>query len=1139
MRKFTFLCVILLFSGLQMAFAQQKTVTGTVTSKDDGTTLPGVTVVVKGTTIGTVTDANGKFTLSVPAKYDVLVVSFVGMKPQEVTLGGKTTIEIVLETDVQNIEGVVVTALGISREKKSLGYSTQEIKGDQVSTVKSDNFINSLSGKVSGVQVKKTTNMGGSTNILLRGSKSLTGDNQVLFVVDGVPINNSTYNTSGQSQSTIGYDYGNAASDINPDNIESINILKGAAATALYGSRAAGGVVMITTKKGTQNVSTGDSKKRFFGVSINSGVTVGWVDKSTFPTYQKQYGGGYGSYYDASPGHNDPFWYVRYINTPTNGASSITSSPLYSAGDPLGTSQESVFVTTSEDASYGAPFRPDVNVYQWDAIDPQSPNYLKATPWKAAENGPITFFQKPVTFTNTIAIDNAGSKGSYRLSYTNYDQKGLLPNSKLVKNNVLLNGTWNVNDKLTVSGSGTYSQNKGLGRNSTGYSDNIMSSFRQWMETNVDIQEQKDMYDLTGRNVTWNYADPTNATPIFWDNYYWTRYENYESDARNRFEGFASVNYKVANWFDIFGRISADSYNDLQEERRAVGSIAAPFGIGNGTDGSINQSVQGSGYLRRDITFSEYNYDLMGNFHKDISKSFNIKGVVGLNIRRTNFSRLISSTNGGLAVPELYSLQNSIGPLPLSKELASKVGVVGIYASASLGYKNMLYLDVTLRRDQSSTLPKNKNSYYYPSVAGSWIFSSLVPDSKWLSFGKVRLNYAMVGNSAGFDQLADNYNIVTPMNSPITSVAGTKKNSNLLPEKTGSLEGGLEMSFFGRRLGFDVALYKTNTKNQILPLAVSVATGYNYEMINAGEIQNEGIEIALNATPVKSKKFRWDITVNWAKNQNKVISLYKGVDNLQLGSFQGGVTLNARVGQPYGVICGTDYVYDKDNNRIVDAANGRYLISPTSDKVIGNANPDWTGGISNSFTLGNWNLSFLIDVSKGGDIFSLDMYYGLSSGLYPETAYTNDLGNAVRDPIVWVNPADHSQGYAPTSGGYINEGVNILPDGSSTPNTTRISATNFKGFGYYYNPNKGFVYDATFVKLREVSLAYSLPSKVFKKCFISGFTIAAVASNPWIIFKNLPYADPESGLGAGNLQGYSIGSLPSTRDFSLNVKLNF
>jgi hypothetical protein len=400
----------------------------------------------------------------------------------------------------------------------------------------------------------------------------------------------------------------------------------------------------------------------------------------------------------------------------------------------------------------------------------------------------------------------------------------------------------------------------------------------------------------------------------------------------------------------------------------------------------------------------------------------------------------------------------------------------------------------------------------------------------------------MVGNSAGFDQLVDNYNIITPMNSPITSVAGTKKNSELVPEKTSSIEGGLEMYFFGRRVGFDVAGYKTNTKNQILPLAVSTSTGYTYKMINAGEIRNSGIELSINATPVKAKKFRWDLTVNWAKNYNKVISLLEGVENLQLGSYQGGITINAQVGQPYGVIYGTDFVDidgnavgDSGHDRVINPANGRFLKTSNSDNIIGNVNPDWTGGIYNSLTYGNWALSFLVDVSKGGDIFSLDMYYGLATGIYEETSYINDLGNPVRDPIVWVDPSDHSQGYASTSGGFINEGVN--PDGSV--NTTRINAGAYGAFGYYRNPDKAFIYDATFVKLREVSLSYSVPSKAFKKCFISGLTVAAVASNPWIIYKKLPYADPESGLGAGNLQGYSVGSLPSTRDFSLNVKLTF
>lgn len=1118
MRKFTVFLALMLFIGLQVAHAQ-RTISGKVTSSDDGSGIPGATILVKGTAVGAITDVDGNYTLNVPKDKDVIQVSYVGMVTKEITLTTESVYNVVLEPSVQELEGVVVTALGIPREKKSLGYATQEVKGDQLNIVKTDNFVNSLSGRVAGVQVRSTTNMGGSTNVLLRGNKSLTGNNQALFVLDGVPVNNDITNTTSQTQAGTGYDYGNAASDINPDDIESINVLKGSAATALYGSRAANGVIMITTKKGAKMPGT---ERKGLGVTFNTSATVGFVDKKTFVEYQKDYGAGYGAYYDGPGG----FWSMRYINS--DGTITV---------DPKGPdSKETQWVVTSEDASYGAKFDGSM-VYQWDAVDPQSPNYLKATPWMAAENDPIEFFEKPVTYVNSLAIENGFKGGNYRLAYTNYTQNGLMPNSKLVKNNISLNGNWNVNDHLTVSGYGQYSLNDATGRNSTGYNDNIMGSFRQWYQTNVDIVQQKEMYELTKRNVTWNYSDPSDAVPIYWDNPYWTRYKNYETDKRNRFLGNVSATYKITDWLNIFGRMSVDTYTELQEERRAVGSVPGTFGIGQGADGSTARSDQGSGYLRRDITFAEYNYDVMANFNKDIGKNFNLKAVLGMNIRKTNYNRMISSTNGGLAVPDLYSLQNSAGPLPLTKELASQVQVNGYYASVSLGYKNFLYLDGTFRRDYSSTLPADNNAYNYPSIAGSFIFSNVIKEAKWLSFGKVRINYAEVGNSPGFDQLVNNYLVLSPFNTLTTAMPTTQKNPELKPENTKSIEGGLEMYFLGRRVGFDLALYKTNTLNQILPLPVTTATGYNIKIINAGEIQNKGIELAIHATPLKMKDFKWDMTLNWAKNWNEVISLYQEVQNLQMGRFQGGVTINAMVGQPYGVIYGTDYVYTQDDRhlRIIDSTNGRYLRTSTSDQVIGNINPDWTGGWSNTLSYKNWALNFLIDFQSGGDIFSLDMYYGLATGLYKETSYLNDLGNPVRDPITWVDPNDHSKGYASNSGGFINEGVNQ----NGQTNQTRIAANNYGSFGYSRLPNKAFVYDASYVKLRNISISYNLPSKILQKTFITGVTITAVASNVWTIYKNLPYADPESGLGAGNLQGYTTGSLPSTRDFSLNLKLTF
>jgi hypothetical protein len=787
-------------------------------------------------------------------------------------------------------------------------------------------------------------------------------------------------------------------------------------------------------------------------------------------------------------------------------------------------------------------------------VDPQSPYYQQARPWVAAKNGPITFFNNPVTTDNNISLGNETDQGSYRLSYTNYYQNGLMPNSDLDKNNISFNGTWKVNDKLTAAGQADYVTESALGRNATGYSDNILTSFRQWFPVNVDVKELWTLYNLTKRNICWNYGDPTNpaAGPEYWDNDYWTRYENYEDDNRNRIIGNMSLDYKLTNWFDIFGRISADDYSGLQEERRAVGSIGTQFGVGTGPDGSYDQPEVQSGYLRRDITHSEYNYDVMLNFNKDITKDFSIKGVLGTNIRRDNDGLLVASTGGGLIIPELYSLNNSVSALPLPVEQAQKVGVNGIYASATLGYKNFLFLDLTTRQDHSSTLPADNSIYYYPSVSGSFVFTNLLPESDWLSFGKVRLNYASVGNSASFNQLIDNYQINSPFNTPVTSSETTKKDSLLKPEKTNSWETGLEMNFFKRRLGFELSLYKTNTLNQIMPLQTSTASGYAYQVVNAGNIQNKGIELTLNGTPVNGKNFKWNVTVNWALNRNEVVALLPGVTNMQLNSYQGGVTLDAEVGHPYGVLEGATYIYYNGqkvingttastvNPNSANSLAGEPAWTSTANNVIGNTTPNWTGGITNTFTYKNWAFSFLIDVQDGGSIFSLDMFYGMADGIYKETDYINDLGNPVRNQVIGT-PGN----YSPSSGGYVENGVICTYNAqgqpiSSTTNNIRIEGGDTYGYGYSVEPPSAFVYNATYVKLRQVTLSYSLPSDLLKKCFITGATFSLVAANPWIIFKYLPHADPESGLGAGNNSlGFSCGSLPSTRDFGFNVKLSF
>ena len=506
MRKLAFTLTLFLICGVQIVFAQ-KVVTGKVTDANDGTS-PGK-----------------NFSFKKKLFYNKT------KKKREYTQG--------VSHHQKN---------GISREKKSLGYASQSVKGDEISAVKSSNFMNSLSGKVSGVQIKKNTNMGGSTNVVMRGSKSLTNNNQVLYVIDGVPINNTIGSFSGQNQGSVGYDYGNAASDINSDDIESVNVLKGSAATALYGSRASGGVIMIVTKKGSKN-------GKGIGVTINSNVAFSSIDKSTFPTYQNKYGAGYEKYY----GDNGDSYFNR----------------LNSTGGLTGTLYD--WIVMSEDASYGAKFDGHP-VYGWYSVDPESPWYGQTKPWTAAANGPITFFEKPVATTNTISIDNSTDKGSARLSYTNYNSKGLMPNSSLKKDNFLVNGTWKITDKLTATVSANYTEQAAIGRNSTGYNDNILAGMRQWWEINTDIKDQKTVYDLTQRNITWNY-NSAHTGPIFWDNPYFTRYQNYEDDGRSRTIGNMSLNYKITDWLSAFGRVSADTYSEYQEERRAVGSVPTTFGL--------------------------------------------------------------------------------------------------------------------------------------------------------------------------------------------------------------------------------------------------------------------------------------------------------------------------------------------------------------------------------------------------------------------------------------------------------------------------------------------------------------------------------------------------------------------------------
>jgi TonB-linked SusC/RagA family outer membrane protein len=1084
--KFKIFLALFLVLFVQIVFAQERTVTGVVTD-GNGLPIPGVNVLVKGTSNGTQTDFDGKFKIDA-SQGQILVFSYLGMRTQEVA-ANLTTLNVKLVDDSVELEGVVVTALGITREKKSLGYATQEIKAaDLKSGTAGGNFINDLSGKVAGVQIRRNNNFGGSTNLVSRGVKNLTGNNQMLIVIDGVPVNNSNINsTEQQNGQGTSYDYGNTATDINPEDIESVNVLKGAAASALYGYQAGNGVLMITTRKGKGN-------KTGMGITISSEIVTGSIDKSTFPKYQDKYGAGYGLYY----GPNED----SYFNE----------------ADIDGDNIADYLVPFTEDASYGAPFDNSM-VYQWDAFTPSSPNFGRKTPWKNADNGPITFFETPVSLSNSISLEDGNDESNFLISFSNLNQTGLMPNSEIKKNSLSAKFNHKFTDKLSASIFANYLEQKAVGRNSTGYNDNIMSNFRQWWQTNVDIKSLEEVYNNSGgQNQTWNIKSPTNLTPAYWDNPYFQRYKNYQSDERNRFIGYAKLDYKFTDWLTTTVRVSTDTYAELQEERRAIGSISANFGV--------NRANEGSGYQRLDRRYSEKNYDLILNFKKNITTDISFSGLLGGTINRINVNSILASTEGGLIVPELYSIANSLGSLPFSPEIQYTQGINSYYGQASFGYKDFLYLDGTVRRDAYSTLPKDHNVIVYPSVSSSFVFSNLV-EAKWLSYGKLRANWAQVGNGAPPQRLIDTYPRNPSFGSQgLYSVNSFKNNPDLKAVLTTSSEAGLEMSFIDRRVGFDISVYKSLSENQLFDVPYSTSTGITSRIKNAGSIENKGIELQLNGSPVYGKDFQWEIFVNWSKNKNEVVELLDGIENLQLGSFQGGVTINALVGQPYGQIMGTDFTY-LNGERVV-GPNGRYVLNNSSNNVIGDINPDWVGGVRNKFTYKNFSLGFLIDMQKGGDIFSLDQSYGLATGLYAETAGTNELGNPVRNPVTGGTD----------SGGIILPGVQA--DG--TPNSVRTPGSEFYGnmYGYRRQPNKAFVYDASFVKLREVSISYNLPANWMDKIKVQSMKFSIVGTNLWIIDKNLPHADPESGLGSGNLSsGYSVGSLPTTRNIGCNLTLKF
>ncbi len=1054
------------------AIAQDRMVTGSVTTRDDGTALAGVNIKVKYANIGTQTDGSGSYSIKVGGDTTILVFSYIGFETQEIKVGSRSQLDVGLAEDTRQLGEVVVTALGIRREEKSIGFGAQKLDGGELSNVREANLVHSLSGKLAGVQVAGNTgSMGGSAKINIRGINSIYGNNNPLFVVDGMPMENRNTNSLEQQRGAGGYDFGNSIQDLNPNDVENVTVLKGAAATALYGSRGSNGVIVITTKKG--------GKSRKPNLSYTFGYNIDKVYK--LPRYQNKYGGGYDFeklYYNENP---EAFPADRKGSYDDNdGLGPYDLLPQYATDESWGPKFE------------GQLYRP---YWSWDK-DSGNPDFGKVVPWNAQPNNIRSFFETGGTFNHNVSLDGATDKGSYRISYSNFDQKFILPNSKLVRHNASINASYEAIKNLTISGSANFVTHSAKGRPGTGYGDdggNVMVQFTQWGQRQVDFNKMKEYELPDGTQLTWNRSSWFNPTPRYSNNPYWVRHKNYETDGRTRVFGNLAASYKLAEGLTAEVKYMTDTYFETQEERVAIGSQYT------------------SQYWLSKYSHLENNMQGLLSYNRVFTKDFSWNANLGVNRMTRAGSTLISKTIDGLS-SNVFSLEASIGR-PDITDLKTKKRINSVFASSSLGYKDMLFLDLGARNDWSSTLPLKNNSYFYPSGSVSWIASSLI-DASWLNFLKLRAALAQVGNDTDPYNVRLAYLLYQPFGTDSrVAVPNTLPNPDLKPEITSEYELGTEMKVFNNRLGVNLSYYNRRTRNQIIPLSRSAATGATYKYVNAGLLENKGIELSLNASPVSTEHFKWDVTFNWAKNNNKIVRLTTEQKTMVLANASFAVQLEAREGESFGSIVGYDFVYNEKGQKVVNE-EGVYLRSD-DQKVLGSVLPSFTGGLINAFRYKGFNLSALIDFQKGGSFFSTTQMFGRETGILEETA-----AGSIRED------------------GIIAEGVK--EDG--TPNDVVISARDHyssNGNGGY-NINSIDVLDAGYIYLREVSLGYSFPTDWVSKTPFSKVRVSLTGRNLWLIKSNSKHVDPTAITNSiSNWQGLEGGALPSVRSMGVNVSFGF
>lgn len=1040
------------------SMAQQKAITGKVVNAKDETPLPGATVSIKGTKNGTSTNNKGEFSLSVKEN-ETLVISAVGFNNYEVRIDKKTVLQISLQEISKEMEAVVVTALGISRQQKALGYAQQQIKSEELTDARSNNWSSALSGKVAGLQMLSSgSGPVNSTRITLRGDVSLNpNNNNALIVLDGVPMSNKNMTSSGVnnaygagSGNDVPVDFGNNINDINPDDIENITILKGPGATALYGSRASNGAILITTK-------TGSKKDKGIGVTVNSNMSYQSVLR--WPDYQYEYGQGTGRALN-SFGQK----YYSYGATGDGASTSGTSS------------------------AYGPRFDNQL-YYQYDPVLQGRGN--DRTLWRPYKDNIKGFWRTGYTLTNSVSLEGGNDKGSARLSLTHSKNEWIMPNTGYERVTVQTGTNYKISDKLKLNTKISYTNKSSDNLPATGYNNQSIAYFMIFQNPNVDLNWYRDIWKKGFEQV-----DQIHPFSSFIDNPFLITFEMTNGIQNHNIVGSASANYEINKKLELMIRSGINLIDEERNQRR-------PFSTANFLKGY---------YKEQAISDFESNTDFLLTYKNKFKKNLTLTASAGGNKMLHRYNR-IDSYIDGLVIPGVYKLNNGLAAAQV-KVTDKNYNVNSLYGLAAIGFRDKYFLDITARNDWSSTLPSSNWSFFYPSVNMSFILSDIFRLPAAVSYVKLRISGAKAGNDADPYQTQKYYG--TSEFASSGSVETILYNARLKPEISTSYEAGLDIRILKNKIGLDLTFYNSVTENQIVQVPMNWATGYSAAFMNSGKVRNRGVEVVLNTKNISRKNFTWNTTINWSKNQNRVLSLAEdlgGEDNQVIGT-GGNATLIAKVGGSTGDIYGFGFVRSPDG-RIVYDKNG-LPVRPTDIQYIGSAFADWKGGIQNEFRYRDFRFSFLLDGSYGGIIYSQTHHKMTEQGKLKHTLMGREDNFIIGDGVV-----DDGNGR------YSTNSTKVLPVDYYTE--------------YYRRANvEANSFDASYLKLREARLEYTLPKKMLGKSFIRQATFALYGRD-LLMITNFPIFDPETAAlnGSTLLPGVEMGQLPSTRTMGLNLTLKF